>query len=296
MAGYTIEQVRNIAKKHAYKEISLNEVSRVISFRKESVRINVYYTTGTVGTCMNHPIKGKTQLFRRNVTLNELDKLFANPRSHTGKGYYRKHVGQAWKNAEGNLLSDMARRWEYVAEIMDPKAHAQTIERVKNLMDELSSILFEKHATPAFNRVRRGAREQIIEMALKFAIRDGALGMTCILDLAHYQSDRVTPDVKDWDDFRLAEENRALLQENNHSLDRSSKLLQMLPKMLRKEICGWLIGMLDPGFVLVKKNYERFDDNNVVVSAHVDYSKSFYTKRQLRYLDVTAGIILKSRE
>ena len=63
MPGYTIPQVREIAKKHQYKEIALNEPSRLISFRKEDVCINVYYTTGTVGTCLNHPRQGKTQLF-----------------------------------------------------------------------------------------------------------------------------------------------------------------------------------------------------------------------------------------
>lgn len=94
MPGYTIPQVREIAKKHQYKEIVLNEPSRLISFRKEDVCINVYYTTGTVGTCLNHPRQGKTQLFWRNVTLQEIDSLFAKPRKHTGKRYYHKHVGQ----------------------------------------------------------------------------------------------------------------------------------------------------------------------------------------------------------
>lgn len=53
-------------------------------------QINVYYTKMTVGTCVTHPIKGKTQLFRRNVTIKELEKIFANPRVHTGKGYYER--------------------------------------------------------------------------------------------------------------------------------------------------------------------------------------------------------------
>jgi hypothetical protein len=44
----------------------------------------------TVATCLKHPKKGSTQLFRRNVTLKTLDQIFAYPRKHTGIGYYKK--------------------------------------------------------------------------------------------------------------------------------------------------------------------------------------------------------------
>ena len=40
--------------------------------------------TGTVGTCMDHPNQGKTQLFRRDQTLDSLSAIFKNPRVHTG--------------------------------------------------------------------------------------------------------------------------------------------------------------------------------------------------------------------
>lgn len=50
-------------------------------------RINVYYTNMTIGTSLEHPIKGKTQLFRRHVTDELLAKIFENPRTHTNKGY-----------------------------------------------------------------------------------------------------------------------------------------------------------------------------------------------------------------
>jgi len=52
-------------------------------------RINVYFTTGTVGTCLDHPRQGKTQLFRRNVTLTILREIFRDPRVHTDRGYQR---------------------------------------------------------------------------------------------------------------------------------------------------------------------------------------------------------------
>ena len=63
---------------------------KMVSYRKDDVRINVYTTTMTVATCLNHPKQGKTQMFRKHVSLELLGKLFDNPRQHTGKGYQRK--------------------------------------------------------------------------------------------------------------------------------------------------------------------------------------------------------------
>jgi hypothetical protein len=86
----------------------------------ETLQLNIWCSTGTVGSYLNHPRQGKTQLFRRDVhrhvlpTLRlwprsrpalrhfhlafqlsirshgDLDQLFRNPRVHTGDGYHRK--------------------------------------------------------------------------------------------------------------------------------------------------------------------------------------------------------------
>jgi len=57
----------------------------------ESVQLNIWCTTGTVGSYLQHPRQGKTQLFRRNIdSWEELDALLMNPRTHTGSGYHRR--------------------------------------------------------------------------------------------------------------------------------------------------------------------------------------------------------------
>ena len=120
MIGLSLVEIRRIAAQNDYEEIDVNEKSRVISFRggpNDATRINVYYTTGIVGTCLNHPKYGKTQLFRRNVTTSSgLLDIFQNPRIHTGTGYYsRKNMGQLWKDPCTKIaLADSARRWMYV--------------------------------------------------------------------------------------------------------------------------------------------------------------------------------------
>jgi hypothetical protein len=88
----SLSEIRTIARAiPTITEIGLNEESRLISFRDEESkwRFNIYYTTRTVGTCITHPVLGKTQLFRRKVGYAMLQDIFRNPRIHTDKGYQR---------------------------------------------------------------------------------------------------------------------------------------------------------------------------------------------------------------
>ena len=80
---------RACAARHGYAETFFSEPSRVVSFAARGARLNYYYTTRTVGTCLEHPTQGRTQLFRRGVSHELLDALFANPRAHTDRGYHR---------------------------------------------------------------------------------------------------------------------------------------------------------------------------------------------------------------
>jgi hypothetical protein len=90
----TANALRAVASRRGLQEVQYNEVSRVIAFTKEdgnggTARVNVYYTTGTVGTTLNHPRQGKTQMFRPNCGLRDIEEIMTNPRVHTGKGYKR---------------------------------------------------------------------------------------------------------------------------------------------------------------------------------------------------------------
>jgi hypothetical protein len=85
-----IHTVARLAGELGYSQIQFNKASRVISFGRGQVRINVYYTTGTVSTSLDHPVQGKTQLFRRKVDIRSLREIFDNPRMHTGAGYHRR--------------------------------------------------------------------------------------------------------------------------------------------------------------------------------------------------------------
>ena len=92
---FTKEEVDKIAKKYDWELVDWQENIYMASWVKQEgqndMRINVYLTKMTVATSLNHPKKGKTQLYRRQVFKSELlEKLFKNPRQHTDKGYYTK--------------------------------------------------------------------------------------------------------------------------------------------------------------------------------------------------------------
>lgn len=82
------KKVSQLADKNGWVFIEWQEKQSMISFMNAGNRINVWLTKMTVATCINHPKQGKTQLFRKNVSFDELDKIFKNPRIHTNKGYH----------------------------------------------------------------------------------------------------------------------------------------------------------------------------------------------------------------
>jgi hypothetical protein len=84
-----LSQLRITASCYGAEEIYFNDVSKIISFQIEYARVNVYYSTATVGTCLDHPVTGKTQLFRRNQTISMMASIFEDPRVHTGVGYFK---------------------------------------------------------------------------------------------------------------------------------------------------------------------------------------------------------------
>ena len=91
----TLDEFRRLAQQAGLIEVALNRTSKVISFTPVdgNVRFNCYYTTGTVGTCLDHPSQGKTQLFRRDQDARGVLEIFNNPRVHTNAGYQRKPKG-----------------------------------------------------------------------------------------------------------------------------------------------------------------------------------------------------------
>lgn len=91
----SVSTVRYWAAVYNYIELQHDTDRRLLSFlrsfpAKMGEIVNVFYGTGTVGTCIDHPKKGYTQLSRRKQSIEGLKKILDNPRVHTGEGCYRK--------------------------------------------------------------------------------------------------------------------------------------------------------------------------------------------------------------
>lgn len=84
---WAIQNEYNITKVDG--KIGLIKMSR---YSKSEFResFNYYITTGTITTEINHPKKGKTQLHRKGLSVDQIKKVISQPRTHTGKGYYNK--------------------------------------------------------------------------------------------------------------------------------------------------------------------------------------------------------------
>ena len=139
-------------------EIAFNENSRVISFRTaDHARINVYYTTRTIGTALSHPAQGATQLFRRNCSTEELLEILKNPRFHTAKGYKRKR-GDNYSSQEQLLV-----RTEYGQSVIaDQEDEARNV--LLDVDEEMEKLLQKK------NRLLTKIRDVDLERAAEASV------------------------------------------------------------------------------------------------------------------------------
>ena len=79
------------AETRGWEKISTEKsTAPMVSYRRDGARLNFWLSTGTVGSYLEHPRQGKTQLFRRKTSMNAANALFDNPRVHTGSGYHRR--------------------------------------------------------------------------------------------------------------------------------------------------------------------------------------------------------------
>ena len=66
-------------------------------FEKNGVKLDWYFTTGTVKTSLDHPVQGKTQLFGAQAEPDTYIKILLDPLAHTGKRYQRRRGGRKSK-------------------------------------------------------------------------------------------------------------------------------------------------------------------------------------------------------
>lgn len=75
MAKTRLENLKFLAKVYGWHEVLHSPSSFLISYRRDGVRLNIYYSRMTVGTAMKHPTLGHTQLFRKDVDMGLVDEF-----------------------------------------------------------------------------------------------------------------------------------------------------------------------------------------------------------------------------
>lgn len=74
---------------HKWKFV-LKKFPYMIRIKRDKVVMNIYWNKkgfSKIATILNHPIRGKNQMFRSIKEVSDIEKYLINPRFHGGKGY-----------------------------------------------------------------------------------------------------------------------------------------------------------------------------------------------------------------
>jgi len=76
------------------------------------VKLDWYYTTGTVKTSLEHPVQGRTQLFLsgEHISPSVYRKILSNPREHTGQRYHTNTTTNKPKKNNNNKRGSSGKR------------------------------------------------------------------------------------------------------------------------------------------------------------------------------------------
>lgn len=182
ISAWSLDFIRGVATSiDGLHEVSCNAQSHVISFCKnDSIRINVYYTTRTVGTAIDHPHQGKTQLFRRDCSGSELAEIFKNPRIHTGRGYQTKRARLNPSDEYSDLGAEIGAEEDIRSSLMECDQQVQDImERRTTLLQTIHKHCERRRLYASGMEDRRLAHGQLLEAARQKALKARRKMLTC---------------------------------------------------------------------------------------------------------------------
>jgi len=275
--------VRETAEQNGYREVEHNNKSRLLSFREGksgSTRINVYYTTGTVGTCLNHPRRGKTQLFRRNVNIDALDSIFANPRIHTGEGYYhRNSTKQKWRRENTDeYVCDSARRWQFVGHSTSLVQSDREMRTIVTIVTEWDDLYWDPGSLPHlhYTRFACGSHSALLKMLYE-VVRETSGDCRCYSEEEGWMSmlDENLPFYHDCDNETY------FLEVHEDDVRRLKRKFLSLRENIRIELMQWFIGRDSCGTRFRNSDGEIFatEYSDAVNSALIEYGELMYPKK-----------------
>jgi len=245
----------------------------------------VYYTTGTVGTFLNHPTKGKTQLFRRNVSLDLLGQIFRNPRIHTNTGYYRKSNSQSWKSIQEDgrevFEVDSAQRWRYVASATGLSKSDNELVRIANFCNLYDSMYWDRGQEPRLRQKKYGCGSLMVLSNTLLEVAEDLIG--CPVKFVHHSgTSEKHPEVSlNWNPCCPGSD-VAFLAQHRGDVRNLKYILQGLRRDIRIELIQWFYSRDHSGYQLTNANDESpiiTSRADAIVDAHFHYADLAYTKK-----------------
>lgn len=111
MSSQFVDDLQFLAKVYGWEMKWHKPEYAEIHFKRDGCGLTIWYSKMTVRTALTHPKLGETQMFRKRVDMNLMEKIFDNPRQHTNKGYISKkrsaqHRWRKTNNTDVNQLNN----------------------------------------------------------------------------------------------------------------------------------------------------------------------------------------------
>eukprot|EP00934_Nitzschia_sp_Nitz4_P008176 Nitzschia sp. Nitz4//scaffold87_size112219//102290//103348//NITZ4_004091-RA/size112219-processed-gene-0.117-mRNA-1//1//CDS//3329559420//8166//frame0 len=174
----------------------------MLSFQKDSNRLQIYCSTNSLVFCLNHPKFGKTQILHRHASWEDLPCILQNPRqrvrikksvasSLSSEFYYcgsRKTKNQQWRqqisasrskptkrgsstpvSPKYEMESDSARRWRTVAACTGLESRGEVILELGLFFQGCDQMLWDPDQLPQPTKVNESKRCALLSMLFEEA-------------------------------------------------------------------------------------------------------------------------------
>ena len=157
------EQLYPDASRYGWTFTGSQQASRVEFFEKTLnmgfVKLDFYYTTGTVKTTLYHPSSGKNQLFRGGLTPEQYVEVLNNPRAHTNQGYRRRQDRPDQGTANGMNMNEDVSEDEFDQQPLQEEAAGKDDD--DNVMEDGGTYYARNDG---YNFDRQGHQNRVTEM------------------------------------------------------------------------------------------------------------------------------------
>ena len=210
-------EVDSLAEKLKFQKgrVSLRDDGKVASYSKDGAKVNIFLTTGTVLTSLEKSSgKSQTQLFRRNMTLEDVKKIFEDPKVSVSKAFHR--MSNEEKVEREDDLSRCRYRFRY------ENMEGTFIDDLDSIYDNMNSLslgydgyfILYNDGTYNYHNIPKRLKERLRERTSQDPIPE-------IVELGTYNPDTYFVQFADGKQYwrKIPEELEDILEENRHYVD-----------------------------------------------------------------------------